>query len=344
VGVASTATVHNITLNGVSTTAVFVGGGDGYFYALNAATGAVIWKTSLGSSPSHFLWSSPLFWNGGIYEGIASFGDCPLVRGGIWKLSATTGKVWHRFWTAPSGCTGAAVWGSPAHDPATGNIFFGTGNGGSCGSGEPLSVALIEVTPTLSLVSRWQVPSSQQVSDSDFGSTPTMFSADIHGTLTNMVGLANKDGIYYAFDRSAISSGPLWHRRISVGGPGPQGGKADISPSAWDGTHLYAADGATIIGGVSCKGTVQSLNPATGVPIWRDCLQGGTVLGAVTEVPGVLFIGDGTYFQAIDATTGGSLFSYQDTSAGSNFWGAASISNGIAYIGNQDGTLYAFGT
>lgn len=82
VGVASTATVHNIMLNGVSTTAVFVGGGDGYFYALNAATGAVIWKTSLGSSPSHFLWSSPLFWRGGIYEGIASFGDCPLVRGG----------------------------------------------------------------------------------------------------------------------------------------------------------------------------------------------------------------------------------------------------------------------
>ena len=55
VGVASTATAGNITINGVPAQAVFVGGGDHPFYALNAATGAVIWKRALGTTSSTFL-------------------------------------------------------------------------------------------------------------------------------------------------------------------------------------------------------------------------------------------------------------------------------------------------
>ena len=67
------------------------------------------------------------------------------------------------------------------------------------------------------------------------------------------------------------------------------------------------------------------------------------MLGAVTAVPGVAFLGAGTTFTAVSTRTGSTLFSYQDTSAGSDFWGPASIANGVAYIGNQDGALYAFG-
>jgi outer membrane protein assembly factor BamB len=58
----------------------------------------------------------------------------------------------------------------------------------------------------------------------------------------------------------------------------------------------------------------------------------------------VVFLGQGTSFMAFDTSTGNTLFSYQDTNPGSNFWGPASISNGVAYIGNQDGTLFAFGS
>jgi hypothetical protein len=43
----------------------------------------VIWQTPLGVPPDDFLWSSPLVYNGSIYEWVASFPDCPLVRGGI---------------------------------------------------------------------------------------------------------------------------------------------------------------------------------------------------------------------------------------------------------------------
>lgn len=336
-GVASTATVGNITVNGVSTPTVFVGGGDHNFYALNAATGAVIWEKALGTTSSTFLWSSPLFYNGIIYEGVASFGDCPLVRGKIVAIRATTGAIRHTLYTAPSGCTGAGVWGSPALDTSTGDIYFGTGNGSTTCT-EPLSVAVIQASSSLSLLSSWQIPSADHGPDSDFGSTPTLFTSGG----TPLVGIQNKNGVYYAFDRSSLGSGPVWKTQIAKAGECPECGNGDISSSAWDGANLYVGGGNTIINGTSCQGSVQALQPATGNIVWQDCLQGGPVIGAVTAVPGVVFLGEGPYFNAFDAGTGNTLFSYQDTDSGSEFWGPAAISNGIAYIGNQDGTLFAF--
>jgi hypothetical protein len=341
-GVASSATVRTVTVGGVATPVDFVGGGNGYFYALNADTGAVIWKRFLGSSPSHFLWSSPLVYNGSVYEGVASFGDCPLVRGRVVKMNASTGAIQASFYTAPSGCIGAGVWGSLTLDPVSKNIYLGTGNAGSCGSTEPLAVAILELSPSLSLLGHWQIPSSQHGPDSDFGSTPTIFTGTINGTSTPMVGLQNKNGVYYAFRRSSVSTGPVWKTRIAVAGECPECGHGDIPPSAWDGSQLYVAGGNTTIGGVKCQGSLQALSPS-GHLIWQKCIQSGPVLGAVTAVPGVAFLGAGTTFTAVSTRTGGTLFSYQDTNAGSDFWGPASIANGVAYIGNQDGTLYAFG-
>lgn len=344
VGVASTATVGTITVNGTATQAVFVAGGNSNFYALNASTGAVIWKTPLQTKLHGFLWSSPLLYHGSIYEGKASCGDSD-ARGGITELNAATGTVQHALYTVPSGCLGASVWGSAAVDTATGDIYFGTGNASSCSSAEPLSVSVIKTNSSLNLLSSWQVPASQRAGhDSDFGSTPTLFTATIGGVVHQMVGLQNKNGIYYAFDRSAISKGPLWHMQMAVGGDCPQCGKTDISPSAWDGRHLFVAGEQTTIGGVTCAGSIRELQPSTGQTAWADCLQSGPVLGAVTAVPGVAFVGAGNTAYAIHTSTGAILWRHQDTQSGSDFWGAPAISNGHVYFGNQDGNLYAFGT
>jgi outer membrane protein assembly factor BamB len=340
-GVASTATVATITVNGTATQAVFVAGGDSNFYALNASTGAVLWKTPLDPQPNRFLFSSPLLYNGSLYEGIGSCGN-GRVLGGIAQLDPATGAVQHTLFTAPSGCEGANVWGSPTVDTATGDIYFATGDARSCSSPEPLAVSVVETDSSLNLLGSWQVPPSQQVTDSDFGSTPTLFKARISGVVHQMVGLQNKNGIYYAFDRSAISQGPLWQKRMAAGGPGPFK-KADISPSAWDGHHLFVGGEQTTIGGVTCAGSIRELRPSTGRTVWADCLS-APVLGAVTAVQGVVFAGAGNTAYAIDSSTGAILWSHQDTQNGSHFWGAPTISNGHVYFGNQDGNLYAFGT
>src|SRR5262249_2976990 len=205
VGVASTATVGTMAVNGVATLAVFVGGGDHNFYALNAATGAVIWKRALGTTSSTFLWSSPVFYRGIIYEGVSSFGDCPLIRAKIVAIRATNGAIRNTLFTAPSGCTGASVWGSPTLDTSTGDIYFATGTGNATCT-EPLMDAIVQAGSDLSLLGHWQVPAGSRGPDSDFGSTPTLFTAGGR----RMVGLQNKNGIYYAFNRASISSGPVW--------------------------------------------------------------------------------------------------------------------------------------
>jgi polyvinyl alcohol dehydrogenase (cytochrome) len=322
-----------------------VGVGDGSFYALNASTGRVIWKTQLGTpQDGYFLWSSPLLYNGNIYEGLGSLGDCPLVRGGMVRMDAATGTVKNTLYTAPADCNGADVWGSPTVDTATGDIYFATGNAGWCSSPESLASAVIKTNSSLSLLSSWQVPSEQLPNDdSDFGATPTLFRASISGVVHPMVGIQNKNGTYYAFDRSAISRGPLWQRQMAGGGECPECGDADIAPSAYDGHHLLVGSAQTQIGGVTCAGSIRELRPSTGGTVWADCLQGGPVLGAVTAVHGVAFVGAGNTVYAIATRTGAILWSYQDANAGSDFWGAPTISNGRLYVGNQDGNLYAFG-
>jgi len=57
-GVSSAAAVQN----GV----VYVGGGDAYWYALDAATGAILWKVYTGDNSAaggHYNWASPLLYN-----------------------------------------------------------------------------------------------------------------------------------------------------------------------------------------------------------------------------------------------------------------------------------------
>lgn len=114
-GVADTATVATVTINGIVASVLFVGGGDAAFYALDAADGRVLWRTQLGSSPEHFLWSSPRVYQRSVYIGMASFGDCPTVQGQIIQLDAATGNIQHIFSIVPDGCTGGGIWSSPGY-------------------------------------------------------------------------------------------------------------------------------------------------------------------------------------------------------------------------------------
>src|SRR6266487_3802289 len=273
VGVASTSTVA--TINGRSM--LFVGGGNAHFYALDALTGKIIWNTSLGSSPSHFIWSSPAIYNGSVYIGMASFG--------------------------------------------------------ACSTSEHYTIALVELSASdLSFKQVWQVPTSEQISDGDFGATPTLFTTS---TGTPMVGLENKNGKFYAFKRDAIGSGPVWSSKLATG-------RGSQSSAAWDGHALYVGGNSVTLNGTNCHGSVSALNPDTGAIMWQHCMKSGSVVGAITAVPGLVILGQGTYLMVLNATSGQTLFRFQDTNSSSQFWGWASVSSGVLYIGNADGHLYAF--
>src|SRR5205823_2677917 len=78
-GISGTSTIGTMG----STSVDYFPGGDDYFYAVNALTGAILWKTQLGrgGAAGDYLWGSPVLYNGSIYQPVASFGDCPLVNG-----------------------------------------------------------------------------------------------------------------------------------------------------------------------------------------------------------------------------------------------------------------------
>ncbi len=342
-GVASTANIVSINV-GTASTVLFVAGGDASVYALDASNGKVLWRTPLGTPPDTFLWSSPTYYAGHLYIGVSSFGDCPLVQGKLVQLNAVTGQVTNSFLTVPNGCVGGGVWNSPTIDQPAGALYFVTGNGGTCSTGEPYTPAIIKLRASdLSFISYWQVPPSQQEKDGDFGATTTLFKATINGVAQNMVGVINKNGVFYAFRRNAISKGPLWSAHLASGGNCPQCGTADISSAAWDGARLYVATGDTTINGQACQGSLQSLNPDNGLPIWQQCLHDGHVLAPVSAVPGVVVATAGTDVIVHDSASGQNLITLTDANSGSLYYGAASISQGVLYVGNMDGILHAYG-
>jgi len=342
-GILSTATVATVTINGTSTLVDFVGSANNKFYALNASTGAIMWQTSLGTPGTQVLWSSPVLYNGSIYIGIAS-NDCPLVQGQVFQLNDTTGVIQNTFNVVPNGCQGASVWGSVTVDTNNSTLYFATGNPGSCSQAETMADGVVQLNASnLTFKSSWQIPPAQQGNDLDFGSTPTLFTATIGGTVHHLFGVAGKNGIYYAFDEANVSQGPVWSLTIARSGAGPESGDGSVSPSAWDGTNLYVGGGATTISGQSCQGGLRALNPATGAIVWAQCMTDGPVIGAVTLVPGVVAVGEGTAIWLMATSDGHSLFKTWDTSTNSKYYGAPTIANGVVYIGNKNGKFYVYG-
>jgi polyvinyl alcohol dehydrogenase (cytochrome) len=327
------------TVGGVS--ALFVGGGNGVMYALNAQTGAILWQTRLGTSPDNFLWDSPALYNGTIYMGVASYGDCPLVQGQLVALNAATGAITGTADMVPNGCIGGGIWSSPTVDTVAGTIWVTTGTPHACSNGTAFAPALVELRASdLSVLGFWNVPvSSQSAGDPDFGSTPTLFTATINGQVRSLVGAVNKDAIFYAWDRTNPAAGPVWQSTIATASGDPAVGS--IVSASWDGTNLYVGGGNTTINGTSCAGSLDALNPSTGAFVWRSC-QAGEMYGGITEVPGVII--EGTLAGAVlflNAATGATLLNYN--SGVSEIQGECAVSNGIVYIPLDDGALVALG-
>lgn len=334
VGVTSSATVANVG----GTNMVFVAGGDANEYALNASTGAVIWKTSLGAEPAHFAWDSPVVYNGNLYIGISSYCDSPLIRGALFQMNATTGAIKNTAYFEPSNGVGSGLTSSPTLDVQNGYIYVATGNGDN--SAGQLGQAIVQLSlSNLTILSHWTLPDSESIGDSDFLSTPTLFTADINGTETSMVGDSNKDGIFFALNRNNIAAGPVWQYQVACGGDDPQASSCGgaNAPATFDGNNLYVAGGSTD----SCGGSIQDLDPATGKQIWINCLP-DFVLGAPIEVPGLIIDGSGADLYIINATTGATVDKI-GTNSSQYLYGTPTISSGIIYVTNNAGNLIAIG-
>jgi outer membrane protein assembly factor BamB len=320
-------TRHTCAARGISSTAsiaidpatnkptVYVAGGDGNLYALDAATGSVVWKSVIDlPSPTkndYYNWSSPAVVNGLVYIGVSSQCDQPLVGGaGLKAYELGTGVLKHTYLTMPAPQLGGSIWSSPAVD-ANGSAFVTTGNDapGAAVPGDSSSIVSLNAT-TLARTGGWRIPKSQQVEDNDWAASPTVFEATLRGTPTEMVTACNKNGFLYGFTASSITSGPVWTFQVGVGTD--NGVLSCLGAAIWNGSDLFEPGNATTINGTAYNGSMRELNPATGAPIWQTGLPGiilgspamdaGGVIAASTYGPDQT---NGTYL--LNAATGAVL-------------------------------------
>jgi outer membrane protein assembly factor BamB len=198
--------------------------------------------------------------------------------------------------------TGGGIWSSPTYDAPANRVYVTTGtpsppcvpqtmcNGAPATLG-PRSAAVVALDgDTLAVAWSWQVSFLDQKFDADFGATPALCTAD-NGK--RILGVANKNGLFYAFDTQASGS-PIWQRQIAIGGGGPEIGQGSISSATCAGGVFYVGAGMPPDNAVVCAGftgQVWALFAAGGEPRWTDPYCTSLVMGPVTAAGGMVMYG-----------------------------------------------------
>ena len=138
---------------------VFFGDLVGNVYAVDARTGALVWRDRPDNHPSLTITAAPALHNGRLYVALSSLEvvaaadptyECCTFRGGVAAYDIATGeKLWvgyaideeirrvgeNSLGTAQFAPSGAPVWGTPVIDPERGSLYLGTGESYSSPAG-----------------------------------------------------------------------------------------------------------------------------------------------------------------------------------------------------------------
>ncbi|MEU9478767.1 PQQ-binding-like beta-propeller repeat protein [Streptomyces sp. NPDC048191] len=355
-----------------------------YIMGANAATGAPLWRTKVDDNPNAIITGSPVIDRGVAYVGVSSNSEVqttppPTFRGSVVALSVSTGKVLWKTYTVPRGYTGGAVWSStPVVDHDTGLLYVDTGNNYSVPPGvctKPFQTGCTQLSPddhidsilalrlrtghiawsrsTLSADS-WTIPRPEGP-DYDFGSGPNLYTTEVKGKRTRLLGAGQKSGVYWAVNPA--TGRVVWQTQV---GPGGTLGGIEWGTAA-DGKRVYVAVTnsmhvpTTITSATGQKSTVTSgfwagLDAATGKILWQtaDPKDDSTLdLAPVSSANGIAYVGSmsGDMY-ALDGATGTLKWSF---ASGGPVAGGAAIVNGSVYWGSgyyfpgtANNKLYAF--
>lgn len=207
---------------------VYVGELDARLIALDQASGKVVWSIQAEDpKKGYVIASAPLYYDGMVITGFA--GSDMGTRGRIKAYDARTGRLIWTFYTVPGPGQlghdtwprgsdvwkygGAAIWQTPAVDPALGLIYFSTANpgpvlNGAVRSGDNLFSVSIVALDVKTGRYRWHF---QQVHhdlwDYDSPNPVILFDAVYGGKLRKGIAEAAKTGWVYILDR--VTGKPL---------------------------------------------------------------------------------------------------------------------------------------
>ncbi len=147
-----TAIVHgNVEIDGEERTLLFFGTFGARAYAVDAATGKLVWEKLMDGHRFSTLTGTPVFQDGRLYVPVSAYEviaaiapvyGCCSFRGSVAALDAATGtEIWRRYtieeearvtdtrwlFIDEKGPSGAPVWQAPAIDRKRGLLYFATG-------------------------------------------------------------------------------------------------------------------------------------------------------------------------------------------------------------------------
>ena len=305
----------------------------GSVVALNAATGAIKWKTPMIDDSVYYNADHSL--SG--YAGVAIWSGTPTIDRKRQLVYVTTGN---NYSTAPNPTTPP-----PAGDHVESIVALDLGTGA-------IKWTSSMVAPTGDV---WTFANGADP-DYDLGCGANLFQANITGTYQDVVGAGQKSGVYWAVN--ADNGNVLWKNQVGpgghlggihwgtavdsngvyvgvndetgtaykMGGSGPQAGKS-TSVGSWAALALGGGPGDA---GMSNHGKIlwQIANPAMTAP-----LAGASVNGPLAVVNGVVFAGSmdamGMMY-ALDSATGNVLWQF---ASGATVYSGPAIVNGVVYWG-----------
>lgn len=337
-------------------TLAYAGTDSGSFYAIDVATGAIVWAVNL-SGPVR---GSPLVSDGAVWAGTVS---SPV----IYKLNASTGAIECSL-KAPG-----ALWSSPvaATPPGgTASIYFAATHvfsvsaatcaiqwtfSGKTGTWDPLAYAIDATGEPLVLFGSndpadtayaadavtgaevWRFKTANG-GDFDIGSGLTISAPGANGFADGVAYVPSKDGSVHALDLA--TGAVLWTASLGSSGGVPN---ESLSTAALDGTNLVVGDGVG----------VDDLNAITGAVVWSyqtpatskivppgpsEVISSPAISGPAGRE--VVAFGDlGGAFRVLSLATGAQVYRYRTAS-----WVSAgpAVSGGDILAGSSDGFLYDF--
>jgi uncharacterized protein (TIGR03118 family) len=320
-------------------TAIF-GTLNGTIYGLNTDTGAVRWQTRPETDPGalpRFYGSATMVGKNiaiGLATGEEFVSTPPVSRGALILLDPKDGHV---IWMTrtitdaqkAAGSTGAAIWSTPAYDPALGLIYAGTGNNYSdpTTATSDAMIAFDAKDGHMVWVNQrtseddWHPKFESAEPDFDFGDSPHLFKLP---SGEEVVGSGQKSGFYHVFD---AKTGAVVNQ-IEVSAGSHLGGL--FATAAEDvKTGVVFANDRFPHTGAPATGELAAIAPDGSHFIWQFPTTAPDQSG-VALANGVVYFDTlgGTLF-ALDEKTGAVLAQVATSGANSG----PAISNGHIYVG-----------
>jgi polyvinyl alcohol dehydrogenase (cytochrome) len=335
------------------------GGQLGYVIAVDKKTGALNWKTAVGSVFT-IVTQSPVVYNNTVYIGVASAEEafeglipnypCCNFHGAMYALDSKTGAIkWHTS-MAPAGYSGNSVWGStPVIDVKRNSVYITTGNNYS---------APTDVQNCFAAAGTDQNAIQACVATlSPDNHTDAIVALDLNSGAVKW----SHTGI--PFDAFNIDCFP---QLLPPGWvvnpqncPPPAGPDYDFG----QGAMFYTINGQDFVAAGQKSGQFWALNPDTGAVIWETQaapggVGGGMEWGSSTDGTNIYFASANTnhkpwvvngntitsgFWGALNAATGAVVWETPDPISTATDSGAVSSVNGVVFACSQDpqGHMYA---